>query len=132
MTAELTLLFYSTILLLVQILIPASMALLKRGVPWGVSNRELSDEVSAMHGRCLRARNNMIENFVLFTALVLIANSVGITTENTILGAQLFFWGRVAHMITYTAGIIWVRTIAWLVAVIGIVLIAIDICNAIA
>ncbi len=132
MTAELTLLFYSTVLLLVQVMIPASMALMKRGIPWGVSNREVSDEVSDIHGRCLRARNNMIENFLMFAAVVLIAHLAGITSENTILGAQLFFWGRVGHMLTYTVGITWVRTIAWLIALIGIILIGMDICTAIA
>jgi uncharacterized MAPEG superfamily protein len=127
MTVELTLLFYSTILLVVQILIPASMALLGKGIPWGVSNREISDEVSDMHGRCLRARNNMIENLLTFAIIVLIAHNAGITSDNTVLGAQLFFWGRVGHMLSYTAGIIWVRTIAWLVALVGMLLIVNDI-----
>ena len=41
----------------------------------------------------------------------------------TLLGAQLFFWGRVAHAIVYIAGIPWARTVAWTVSVIGLILI---------
>ena len=41
----------------------------------------------------------------------------------TLLGAQLFFWGRVAHAIVYIAGIPWLRTAAWGVSVIGLILI---------
>lgn len=130
MNVELTFLFYSTILLLLQIMIPAMMALFNRGIPWGVGNREVSDEISDIHGRCLRARNNMIENFVMFAAVIFIATSAGISSDNTILGAQLFFWGRVGHMLTYSVGITWVRTVAWLVALIGIILIGLDICSA--
>jgi uncharacterized MAPEG superfamily protein len=40
----------------------------------------------------------------------------------TLLGAQLFFWGRVAHAVIYIAGIAWARTIAWAVSVAGLVL----------
>lgn len=131
MTTELTLLYYSTIILLIQIMVPATLALLGKGVPWGVSNREDSSEVSDMHGRCLRARNNMIENYIMFTALILIAHNADITNNMTVLGAQLFFWGRLGHMVTYTAGIVLVRTIAWLIAIIGLVLIGLEICSAI-
>ena len=41
----------------------------------------------------------------------------------TLLGAQLFFWGRVGHAVLYIAGIPWARTAAWLVSVIGLLLI---------
>jgi uncharacterized MAPEG superfamily protein len=42
----------------------------------------------------------------------------------TALGATLFFWGRVAHAIVYLAGIPWVRTAAWAVSFVGIVMVA--------
>ena len=41
----------------------------------------------------------------------------------TLLGAQLFFWGRVAHAAIYVAGIPWLRTGAWGVSIAGLVLI---------
>ena len=41
----------------------------------------------------------------------------------TLLGAELFFWGRLAHWLIYIAGIPWLRTLAWLVSVLGMILI---------
>ena len=41
----------------------------------------------------------------------------------TALGAQLFFWGRLAYALIYLAGIAWVRTAAWAVSIAGIVLV---------
>jgi uncharacterized MAPEG superfamily protein len=60
---------------------------------------------------------------VLFAILVLIAKAVGVGNSMTLLGAQLFFWGRVAHAVLYIAGIPWARTGAWAVSVVGLVLI---------
>ena len=44
----------------------------------------------------------------------------------TVLGAELFFWARVAYALIYLAGWPWVRTLAWFVSVVGMVLIAIQ------
>ena len=41
----------------------------------------------------------------------------------TLLGAQLFFWGRLAHAVIYVAGIPWLRTAAWAISAVGLVLI---------
>ena len=43
-------------------------------------------------------------------------------TAGRVLGAQLFFWGRFAYALLYTGGIAWLRTGAWFVSVIGMVL----------
>jgi len=54
---------------------------------------------------------------------VLVAIVAGKTNATTLLGAQLFFWSRVAYAIIYVAGIIWLRTLSWVVSIIGLVLI---------
>ena len=41
----------------------------------------------------------------------------------TQLGGQLFFWARVAYAVIYLVGIPYLRTLAWLVSVIGLVMI---------
>ena len=74
-------------------------------------------------GRAQRAHRNMLENLILFAILVLVAKAAGVSNSMTLLGAQLFFWGRVAHAIVYIAGIPWARTAAWTVSVIGLILI---------
>ncbi len=71
----------------------------------------------------MRAHRNMLENLVLFAALVLAAQAAGLANETTALGALLFFWGRVAYAVIYLAGIPWLRTGAWAVSMVGLVLI---------
>jgi uncharacterized MAPEG superfamily protein len=65
----------------------------------------------------------MLESLVLFAALVLIAVVANKTNSTTLLGAQLFFWGRLAYAVVFIAGIPWLRTAVWAVAVLGLVLI---------
>jgi uncharacterized MAPEG superfamily protein len=74
-------------------------------------------------GRAQRAHRNMLENLVLFAALVLIAVLAGKTNSTTLLGAQLFFWARLVYAVVYIAGIPWLRTAVWTVSVIGLLLI---------
>jgi uncharacterized MAPEG superfamily protein len=65
----------------------------------------------------------MLENLVLFAALVLVAVAAGKTNDMTLLGAQIFFWARIAYAVIFVAGIIWVRTMAWLVSMGGLIVI---------
>jgi uncharacterized MAPEG superfamily protein len=45
------------------------------------------------------------------------------TNSTTLLGAQLFFWARLAYALVFIAGIPWLRTAIWTVSVIGMILI---------
>ena len=65
----------------------------------------------------------MIENLVVFAALVLVAVAAGRTNAMTLLGAQLFFWARLAYAVVYLIGIPWLRTGVWAVSVVGLALI---------
>lgn len=65
----------------------------------------------------------MLENLVLFAALVLVVQITGRASETTALGAQLFFWARLAYAIVYLVGIPWVRTGVWAVSLAGLILI---------
>jgi uncharacterized MAPEG superfamily protein len=73
----------------------------------------------------------MVENMVLFAALVLIAAVAGKANAVTAMGAAIFFWGRAAYALIYVAGIAWLRTLAWFVSVVGMVLIAVELLKAI-
>jgi uncharacterized MAPEG superfamily protein len=73
--------------------------------------------------RCFRAHMNLIENLVPFGALVLIAQVAGASNDVTVLGAQLFFWSRLAHAGVHIAGIPWIRTGAFVVGWIGCLMI---------
>jgi uncharacterized MAPEG superfamily protein len=59
----------------------------------------------------------------LFAALVLMAQIAGKTSATAVLGAQLFFWARVAYALIYLAGIPMLRTAVWAVSIVGLVMI---------
>ena len=71
--------------------------------------------------RMKKAHYNAVENLVLFAALVLILNAVGISNETTVLACTVYFWARVVHYLVYTSGIPWLRTLAYAVGWVCIV-----------
>ena len=123
MTPELMYLIWSAALTLVLAVIAVSGATLQVGLPTLAGNRENMPELTGWAGRARRAHFNMLESLVLFAVLVLVAKAAGVRNEMTLLGAQLFFWGRVAHGVLYIAGIPWLRTAAWAVSIVGLALI---------
>jgi len=124
MTPDLKYLLFSTILAFVQVLVAAALANQAVGLPALAGNREGLGELPGAAGRARRAHLNMIENMVLFTALVLIAAAAGKANATTAMGAMIFFWARLAHAVIYVAGLPWLRTVAWAVSVVGMVMIA--------
>jgi uncharacterized MAPEG superfamily protein len=73
-------------------------------------------DVDGMAGWAIRmkkAHANAIENLVVFAALVLVVQAAGANNDTTALAAMVFFWARVAHLLTQTFGIPWVRTLAF-------------------
>jgi uncharacterized MAPEG superfamily protein len=123
MSPEMKFLLWSVALAFIQMLVAVSGATLQVGLPRLAGNREGLPELTGWAGRAQRAQRNMLENLALFIALVLIAEIARRTNAMTLLGAELFFWGRVAHGIIYVAGLPWLRTLAWTVSVIGLILI---------
>jgi uncharacterized MAPEG superfamily protein len=124
MSPDLTYLLFSTILCFVQVLIAASGANTQVGLMTLAGNREALPDMVGWAGRARRAHLNMIENFVLFAALVLIAAVAGKANATTAMGALIFFWARLAYAVIYLIGIPWLRTLAWFVGVIGMAMIA--------
>jgi uncharacterized MAPEG superfamily protein len=126
MTPDLKYLLFSVILTFVQVLIAASLANKEVGLSTLAGNREGLGELPGMAGRARRAHLNMIENLVLFAALVLIAAVGGKANAMTAMGAMIFFWARLAYAIAYVIGIPWLRTVLWFVSVIGMAIIAVQ------
>ncbi|HZS69355.1 MAG TPA: MAPEG family protein [Burkholderiales bacterium] len=123
MKPELALLVWTVLLAFVQMLVAVMGATLQVGLPALAGNREGLAPCTGWAGRAARAHHNMLENLVLFAALVLVAVAAGRTNGTTLLGAQLFFWARLVYAVVYLAGIPWLRTAVWLVSVVGLALI---------
>ena len=124
MSPDLYYLLMSAVLCFVQMLIAATGANTQVGLPALAGNREGLPEIVGWAGRARRAHLNMLENLVLFSALVLIAAVAGKANATTAMGAMIFFWARLAYALIYLIGIPWLRTLAWFVSVIGMVMIA--------
>jgi uncharacterized MAPEG superfamily protein len=123
MTIELKMLLWSVVLTFVQMLVAMAGANGQLGLATLAGNREGLPEMTGWAGRAQRAHRNMLENLPLFIALVLIAQLANRTDAMTALGAELFFWGRLVQAIIYILGLPWLRTLAWLVSVVGLILI---------
>ena len=123
MTAELSLLAWSAVLMFVQAMVPAMILTLSRGLPLAAGNRENWPAAEGLCGRAQRAHHNMVENLPIFAALVLVAHVGGVSNDITLLGAQLFFWARLVYAAVYIAGVPWVRTLVWFVSVVGMAMI---------
>jgi len=123
MSLELKLLVWSVALAFAQCLVAVVGALLQVGLPMLAGNREGMPAVTGWGGRAERAHRNMLQSLVLFTALVLAAQVTNKLDATTALGAQLFFWARLAYAAVYVIGLPWIRTAVWAVSVVGLVLI---------
>jgi uncharacterized MAPEG superfamily protein len=66
----------------------------------------------------------MVENLAMFVALLAAVHFAGKAGEQATLGANIFFWSRLAFWPCYLAGIHYLRTAIWLVSLLGMVLIA--------
>ena len=117
MPTELRLLAYAAILSWLMIIVASG---LKAGFDLQImfGNREALPNQTPLAGRAQRAASNMLENMVLFVA-VLIATSGARDHDKIVLGARMFFWARLAYFPVYLAGIVYLRTALWAVGVAG-------------
>ncbi len=119
MAMELKMLTLASLLAVVLAFVGAAALILQRGLRYGFGNRDHPEPLSPWGERALRAHRNMLENLPPFAALVLVGQVAGVANEATAWGAMLFFWGRLAHAVIYIAGVPYLRTVAFGVALIG-------------
>ena len=123
MSIELKMLVWSIVLGLVQIALAATFGTLQRGLKWNVGARDgVAEPLIGIAGRLDRASRNFLETFVFFAVAVLglLLSQKG--DAQTALGAQLYFWARLAYLPVYAAGIPYVRTLIWAVSIAGLVM----------
>ena len=123
MSIELTMLALSVALLFVLVIIQAAAGAAAQGAMTMANARDNLGPPSVWQARTKRCVDKHREGLILFAPLVLIASQQGISTSLTVLGAQLFFYSRVAHAVVYLAGLPYIRPIFWLVGIIGTIMI---------
>ena len=122
MSVELKMLVWSSVLLFLLVIIQATASSRKHGLKTLAGNRDQLGPAGEFEARAKRLVANHIENLAIFAPLLLAAVALQITGPHTALAATLFFWGRLAHAALYLAGIPWVRTLAFVVSTLGLVM----------
>ncbi|GAB2781923.1 MAPEG family protein [Halomonas shantousis] len=128
MTVELTLLGWTLVLAIVQILLPAMFRNKETGIVYNAGPRdEPGPPMGKITGRLSRAQKNLFETLPLFIAAVLIAHVAGRDGMLTLWGAWLYVVARVVYVPLYAFGVPFVRSLAWGVGLFGLVLILVAI-----
>ena len=94
--------------------------ILNRFVEMGVFNAILKTDADTTPKaiwatRLMKAHKNAVENLVIFAALVLCVQTMGLNTELTALAATTYFYARLTHIIGFTFSIPFVRTVSFLI-----------------
>jgi len=123
MAIELKLLVWSVALAFAQMLLTVIGAILQVGLPTLAGNREERLEYRGWVGRSYRAAYNMLENLAMFAPLVLVVHVAGRSSAITVLGAEIFFFARLAYAGIYLIGIPYLRTLVWGISILGLLMI---------
>lgn len=123
MTLEFTLLGATILLALVNIMWAGVARTKQYGVEWNAGARDAEmPPVNPLVGRLLRAQANLFETLPLFIGALLGAAFAGHLGWKTQVGASLYFAGRLIYLPLYAAGTPKVRTLIWMVAMVGLLL----------
>ncbi len=124
MTTELTILAWTIVLALIYIIAFDVVRTRQYGLEWNTGPRdETMPKLSPVAERLGRAQANLFETLPLFIAAVLIAHVAGVHSWLTVVGAQVYFWGRVIYLPLYAFGVRNVRSLVWIVSLLGLLMI---------
>lgn len=124
-STEIWVLGWSVVLLIVHILVQALSLDLAGdlGIKYLLGPRdEQRTSRSVVAGRLLRSLNNMLETYPAFIALALALAVTGKTGGLGAAGALTWILARVVFTLFYVAGVAGLRTLAWFVSIVGLVL----------
>ena len=124
MPVELRILALGAILLFIYIFVAVRFRTAQYGRKWNVGARDEDlPPPNPMTGRTMRAQTNFLETFpIAIVALmgVVIANR---TSPSTALGGWIWLGARIVYLPLYAAGIPVIRTIAFMVSMVGLAMV---------
>ncbi|NDK39351.1 hypothetical protein DT603_10905 [Pseudoxanthomonas gei] len=121
MSMETQMLAWSIALGLAHVLLGAGLMTRQRGMKWNASARDGEPKpLTGVAARVERATRNFLETFPFFAAAVLAVVMTERTGSESALGAQVYFWARLAYLPIYAAGIPYLRSLAWAVSLWGL------------
>jgi uncharacterized MAPEG superfamily protein len=124
MTTELSILVWTLVLALLQIAAAAVARNGQYGMKWNAGPRdEAMPPLKPLPGRLARAQANLFETLPLFIAALLVAHLAGREGGLTTVGAWFYLVARIVYVPLYAFGVFGVRSLAWMVSTVGLVLI---------
>ena len=121
---ELRMLWASIALGLVQLSAAMIAGLVSGRLAWNLGARDTEGpQLGKFAARIERAWQNYLETFPVFAAVVLLAAALNKHNATTALGAEIYFYSRVAHLPIYAIGTPVLRTVIWTVSLVGIILV---------
>jgi uncharacterized MAPEG superfamily protein len=120
-TQVVILLCLSVVLLLFHILLQGFLATRELGSDWNAGPRDEGREPkSVLAGRAARASKNYQETYPAFVGLLLGLAFIGDASGWGVLGGWLWFVARILYVPLYLAGIPYIRSVVWLVSLLGL------------
>ena len=124
LTLELVVLTWGCVLALVHIFAAVRFKTRQYGTKWNMGARdEPVPPLEPVAGRLARAQANFFETFPVMAAAILIVTSVGLEDSRTAIGSVLWLGARIVYLPLYAFGVPVLRTLAFLVSIVGIVLV---------
>lgn len=123
MSVELSILAWGCILALIHVFAAGHVKTRQYGTKWNVGARdEELPPPAPLTGRFMRAQANFFETFPVMAAAILIVAVAGLSTRWTEMGSVLWLVARAAYLPVYALGIPVLRSLIFLVSVVGLVM----------
>ena len=124
MSLELICLGWTSVLGIVHILVAGNARTKEFGTKWNMSARDdTKPPLSPFTDRLFRAQSNFFETFPLFASAVLIVTVSQSTSVYSHWGALIYLIARVIYFPLYAFGVPVIRTLVWLLSMIGLLLV---------
>lgn len=106
-------------ILFILISVQATAGILNNGLKWGFGARDSAKDNTVFQARTKRTLANHIEGMLLFVPLAIVAHLMGLDGDMIVKGGWLYIIGRALYPLTYWTGLPYVRTLVWMVSLIG-------------
>lgn len=124
MPTELAVLVLGAVLLLVHIMLAGQFKTLQYGVEWNAGPRDGDmPQLGAVAGRLSRAQANFQETFPVAIVALIGVVLAGKTGPVTAIAAWTWLVARVVYLPLYWAGVPYVRSLAWVISTLALVVI---------
>ena len=116
----------TTLILFVLIGVQGAMVPINQGLLWGLGNRDEGGDNTPLQARAARTIANHIEGMLVFVPLAVTVVLSDISSTLTIWGAGLYLIGRALYAPIYLIGLPYLRSVAWAVSLVGILMIGFE------